>query len=297
MFGAAQTQATEDTIIAIVNEDVITYKELHDYLRTIYLQLTSEGRSHEEITKVMGEFETTGMDRLIEHKLLVDEANHKGLTVREKLVDEKLAEIRNQYENEQAFLNSLIAEGLTVTDIKNKIRDQLKTKYIVEMEVKSKIFVNPQEVTDHYHNHLQEFRKPERIDLESIFIPFDGTSKKVAQQKINEVLMKLKKGEDFPQLANAYSNAPSIGIIAKGQLIPSIENAVFGLNEGELSKPLETENGIYLFRAKAKLADEQATLEEVKSDIYEFLFQKKFKEKMNAWLDGLKKKAYIEIKS
>ncbi len=295
-FSPVKSEAREDTIIAIVNEDVITSKELHDYLRTTYLQLSSQGLKEGEIAEIMKDFESNGIDHLIENKLLVSEANRQKLSIRDKLVDNKLAEIRSRYPSEQAFVDSLVADGLTISDVRNKIRDQMKAKFLVDHAVKSKVFVNPQEVTDYYNNHPEAFKKQERLDLESIFIPFEP-DKKSAQKTINDILERLKKGEDFASLAKEFSKAPAIGMVEKGQLLPSIESVVFALKENELSNPMETEKGIYLFLIKKRLPSEQASFDEVKDFVYNYLFQEKYKKKTSAWLEDLKKKAYIEIKS
>ena len=52
--------------------------------------------------------------------------------------------------SEEEFLRALASEGLTITDIRNRITDNLKTRYLIDEEVKSKIFVNPQDVTAFY---------------------------------------------------------------------------------------------------------------------------------------------------
>ena len=54
--------------------------------------------------------------------------------------------------------------------------------------------------------------------------------------------------------------------------------------------------GFYIFNLKGKTAPKLATLKEVKKDIYDLLFHKKFQERFLAWLEKLKKEAYIEIK-
>ena len=72
-----------------------------------------------------------------------------------------LQEIKDRYPSEDDFIKALNAEGMTVSDLQQKLTDQLKVKYEVDMEVRDKIFVNPQDVTDYYNNHMSDFnRKP-----------------------------------------------------------------------------------------------------------------------------------------
>lgn len=286
----------EDGIIAVVNDDIITVKDLKDYLHTIYTQLRMEGRSQSQIEAIMQEMEKQGIDKLIEDKLLLSEAKRVGIEVREDLIDEKVDEIKQRYPSEQVFLNALLQDGATVTDLRNKINDQLKVKFIIEHEIKSKIFVNPQEVTDYYKNHFEEFQKGERVDLDSIFIAVKDGDKKAAIETTDQALAEINAGTEFADVAKKYSKAPSLGIIEKGKLVPAIEDKVFELKEGEVSGPVATEEGIFIFKIKKKLAPEVTPLENVKESVYNYLFQQKFRDQLQDWIARLKKDAYIEIK-
>ena len=290
--------ATDDAIIAVVNDEIITLKDLREYLNTIYLQLRSDGKSDEDIHKVMMDYEVNGINQLIDDKLLLDEANKKQMQVRPKLIDDRMDQIKKRYASEQEFLNSLAHEGLSLTDLRNKIADQLKIKYIVESQVRSKIHVNPQEVTDFYEKHFSEFRSAEKIDLNSIFIAY-GDDQKKAAEKANQALslLALKDGKNFDEIAKKFSDAPSIGLIEKGQMLPSLEKSIFKLKEGELSPLIETDSGIYIFLVRKGIPAKVSSLEEVKNDINDMLFQEKFHGRMKAWLEDLRKKAYVEIKS
>lgn len=289
--------AMEDAIIAVVNEEAITFKDLRDYLNSIYLQFKLSGITDEEINTIMKEMQITGIDKLIEDKLIINKANKRGLEVREELVDKRIDEIRGQYPSEQDFLNSILIEGITITDLQNEIRDQLKIKYIIDFEVRNKIIVNPQEVTDYYNKNLEKFKKPERMDLASIFFSIDEESEPSIKEKADSVLKMLKEEDrDFDEVAAQFSDGPSIGIIEKGQLILHIEEAVFKLDKGEISPVLKTNNGYYIFKIKEKLPEELASLEEVKENISNMLFHLKFRHNFQAWLDDLKKDAFIDIK-
>ena len=267
--------AVEDTIIAVVNNDIITHRDLTEYLDSVHFQLKSEGRSQAEIDKIMAESSKDGIKNLIEDRIMLSEANRLGMEIRKEIVDKKVADIQKQYPSEQAFLDGLLSEGASISDLRKKITDQMKIKYLVEEQVKSKIFVNPQEVTDYYKANIESFKKPERVNLDSIYIPFGKEkNKEEAKAKAAEAAALLKEGKNFEDVAKQYSHSPSIGILAKGEMLPAIEEMVMNLKKGEVSQPLEVENGVYILKLKAKLPSEMTTLEEAKNQIYDFLFNK-----------------------
>ncbi len=290
--------ATDDAIVAVVNNEIITLKDLREYLHSIYLQLQSEGKSDEEIRKTMMDYEVSGINQLIDDKLLLDEANKKEMQIRPKLIDDRLDQIKKRYDSEQQFLDSLAQDGLTLTDLRKKITDQLKIKYIIESEVRSKIHVNPQDVTDYYEKHFVEFQSPEKMDLDSIFIAY-GDDRPKANEKAKQALalLILQDGKNFAAVAKEFSSTPSIGLIEKGQMLPSLEKSIFKLKEGEISPLIETDGGIYIFLIQKRIPAKVSTLEDVKNQINDMLFQGKFHDQMKAWLDDLRKKAYVEIKT
>lgn len=296
IVSTAQTQAVNDTIIAVVNKDVITLKDLREFLSAIYVQLRSEGISEEVARQQMAEHEKTGVQRLIDQKLIVDESIKKELTIRPQAIDSRIDELKKSYPTEKDFLNAIVHEGLTVTELKKRIENELRVKYMVETEVKKKVFVNPNEVTEYYRQHTAEFQKPERVDLDSIFISYKDSDAKTAEQKSRAALQLIKNGQDFGEVARKYSAMPSIGVVSKGQMLPVIEDAVFKLKDGEVTDPVKTDTGIFIFKLKSRLPPELATLDEVRGEISNFFYRQKFQKQLVSWLDELKKKAYVEIK-
>jgi len=294
---ATPALSVEDAIIAVVNDEVITLKDLKDYINAVYTQLKIEGRyTEDEIRKIIEQVQEDGINRLIDDRLILNAANEKGIEAKRAAVDEKIAEFRSRYASEQAFLAALAAEGLNVTDLRNRITDQLKSQFFVETEIKSAIKVNPQDVTDYYNEHTGEFKKPERVDLESIFIAY-ADDRRAAKKAADSAYRLLKDGTAFAEAASQFSKGPSVGIIARGQTKPDIEKMIFALKPGEFTAPMESDQGIFIFKLNRKLPEEILPLEEVKDFIAQTLFNEKLQEKMKAWLKEARSKAYIEIKN
>lgn len=294
-LGNHSSFAVEDAVIAVVNDELITLRDLRDYIQSTYVSLVAEGMKDEDIKKIMSDLQVNGIDKLIEDKLILSEANKMGMDVREKLINDRIEDVKKKYPSEQAFLDALVQHGVTINDLRKKIIEQLKIKFAVEHEVRSQIFVNPQEVTDYYESHKQEFNKKERVNLESIYIDF-GDDKNKARQRAQEALGKLKAGEDFQTVAKEYSQTPSLGTIERGQILPDVENIVFKLEKNEISSLVTVEKGIYIFKLTGRAQIEMASLKEVKDQVYNQLFQQKFRTKFEEWVKKLKKDAYVEIK-
>lgn len=288
--------AFDDAIIAVVNDELITLQDLKDYIKSTYARFAAEGMDEDGLRKLQKDLEANGIKRLIEDKLLLSKANELGLVVNDKLVDNRMKEIKSRYPSEEVFLKSLVVHGANISELRERIKNQLKIKYVIQHEVESKIFVNPQEVTEFYEENKKFFNKDSRVNLESIFIAFKK-DKPAAEEKAQEAIDFIKQGIDFTETATLYSDTPSIGIVEKGQLIGDIEKVIFKMKPGEVSPVIEVATGLYIFKLIEKMPPEIAALSEVKDNIYKQLYQMKFQERYNEWLTELMKESYVEIKS
>ncbi len=294
-FLPGTASSVDDGIIAVVNDEVITFKDLQDYIRQTYASMAAQGVPEDKAQAMLTELQNNGLKQLIEDKLMLSRANEIGIEVREKLVDDRMEEIKAKYASEEVFLNALIKNGANITDLRNKILEQLKIKYLIDHEVKSKVFVNPQEVTEFYEQNKEGFRKSRRVNLDSIYVTFIS-EKEAARARAREAVALVKEGVDFAEVAKRYSDASSLGIVEEGQLLPEVEKVVFSLRPDQVSDPVETDQGIFIFKLKGEIPSQVAELKEVKDRIYELLFRKKFQERFEQWLDKLHQKAYVEIK-
>jgi len=292
----ANNTGPSDAIIAIVNDDVITMKDLRQYIAGVAGQLRIENKSPEEIQQIMGDYEQKGLDKLIEDKLVLAAANTKGIEVRDDLVDKRIQEIKDRYPSENDLIKALNVEGMTVSDLRQKMLDQMKVKYEVDMEVRDKLNVNPQDVTEYYNNHVNDFIRKPSVNLQSIFVSFDKHKKQEAQSRADEARSRLLAGEDFDRVFQKYSDGSSVGEIEKGQMVENVENAVFKLKVGDVSETVGVANGIYVFKVIGISAGNQQALAEVKDQIYSKLLDDQFHLKFKEWVDKLREKAYVEIK-
>lgn len=287
--------AVEDAIIAVVNDELITLKDLKDYARSTYATLVAEEISESQIQVIMDELEGDGIHKLIEDKLILSNANETGLEVREELVDDRIDDLKERYGSEQNLVNALVMTGATLTDLRNKIRDEMKIKFIVDHQVKSKIYINPQEVTDYYEKNKDQFGRKARVNLASIFIVYKN-DKSAASAKANDALKQIQEGGDFKEVSEAFSDAPSVGIVEQGELLPLVEETVFNLKMDAVSSLVETERGIYIFKLIGEFPAEIPSLEDIKETVHDILYKKKFEDHFINWIEKLKNKAYIEIK-
>lgn len=277
----------QDKIVAVVNDEIITQKDLNDFVNFMRMQLSVE-LTGEQLEQKIKSMKADLLDKLIEDRLILQEAKKNKVLVDENRVKAKIDEIKGRYGREAEFQAALVQQGLTQADLELRLREQLLMYSIIESKIKSKIIIRPSEVTEFYQKNIEEFKTPEEREFQSLTTKDGDSAQKIADD--------LKKGGDFSETAKKYSlEAKNFNAKQGGELRAELEGAIFLLNPGEISQPLKIEDTFYIFKLIKIIPFRQESLIEAQDKIQEFVFNKKMQEDLLLWLTELKKNAYIKI--
>ncbi len=272
-----------DRIVAIVNGDVITQDELDMFARMSLLDGEAEPpmQGQEEMSRYF-------LDRLIEDRLILQEAKKLQIKADEKIIEDRIKDIRFRAGSEVAFQEALASQGISLAELREKLKNQLLIYMVVQREITEKARVSPREVTEYYEQHKDRFMVPESVMVQSIFVE--------NRDILNEVEQKIAAGEDFSALSKTYSKRSDLGKVSRGQLKKDLENFLFSCAIGQPSKPFAFDNGYYIFLVKEKIPATESSLEEVKGKVEAALKSEKTERLLKTWIENLKDKAYISIR-
>ncbi|MBI5872762.1 MAG: peptidyl-prolyl cis-trans isomerase [Candidatus Omnitrophica bacterium] len=272
-----------DKIAAIVNGDVITEDEVGTFMKLTDMAEES-GLPTNDPKKLRLEL----LNRMVEDRLILQEAQEMGLKADEKVVEDRIKDIKMRAGSELAFDMALKQQGFSLSELRKKLRNQLLIFMAVQKEVKSKVLVSPKEVTDYYESNRSQFISPESVSVDSIFVK--------DKEDLSKVEALLSEGKDFNEVAREYSQKSNLGTIARGQLKKELEDVLFSLETGVCSIPVSVENGFYIFLLKEKMPVSERSIDEVKNTIALMLEDQKTEKKLKEWLEALKDKAYISVR-
>ena len=304
LFPACLKAEIVDGIVAVVNNEVVTQAELNAILLPLYTQYKST-YSDEELLKKIDEAKKNILYKLIEDKLILQEAHKIGMPATDEEVAERLEQIKSQFSSSQEFKSALASQGLTVVDLKEKYREQIMIKKMVNREVRSRVSVTPIEIALFYEKNKDDFNLPAQVKVMTIVIrksEADLESNTDSLKKIRMIELKMAEGEDFTKLAREYSQDPSavdggdMGYIGKGQMMKKIDEVIFSLQPGEISETIETPVGYHVFKIVEVKEAGAESFDEARMQIENYLFQEKAKERFDEWMTNLKENAYISVK-
>ena len=286
-FGPNSSALAVDKIIAIVNNEIITQKDLDDFSNFMRVQLSQE-LSGKELEEKIGKMKPEMLQKLIDDSLILQEAKKNNIKADPARVKGKLEETKTHYSSESKFESVLRSQGLVMADLEKRIRDQMLMYSIIEMKVRQNIKINPSEITEFYQNNTKDFILPELRNFQVL------SSKD--QDKANLIYASLKHGKDIEQVAKDNSlQINNISSYKNGELRKDIEEAIFKINIGEVCAPIKNEDTYYVFKLHSIEAPKQQDLGDAQERIYSYLYEKRMQEKLNQWIDELKKHSYIKI--
>lgn len=300
LAGPAQAQVVE-RIVAVVNDEIITEQDLELVMSPVVSQYRTAYTGPAFDAK-LAEARQEFLNKVLEDKLVLSQAKRMEVIVKDEEVDEMMTEVRNKFPTREVFLRAIEEQGLTEKKLWNRFRDQLMTQKLVAYEVKSKVSVSPGEINEYYKAHPDQFEQGDRVNLQHILIRLASRSEEDAKAFAESLYAQLKEGQPFEELAKKYSEAAEakeggmMGWMEKGQLMGDIDAKVFALQAGEVTSPIRSSLGYHLFKVIDRQQSSVKPLAEVRDKIHDILFKEKLDKRLDEWIGGLKKNAYISIR-
>jgi len=286
-FFAVPGLHAQDKVVAIVNNEIITQKDLNDFFNFTRMQYSRDfqGKALEEKA---GAMKQDLLQRLIEDRLILAQAKNEKIAVDPERIKAKINEIKKHYPLEAEFERDLAKQGLVQADLENKIGEQMLMYNVIEQKVRSKIAVSPEEITSFYNQNKRQFLKPEERALTIIILANEDQAKAVSYQ--------LRLGAKLEALAEKYLfTTDKLSALQGQELRSEIEEAVFKLGIGEVSDPVKIDQQYYVFKLDNIIGSRQLSLDQAQGKIQSYLLEKKLQEALAKWLDELKKQSYLKI--
>lgn len=299
---AVRAEILLDRVVAVVNQEVITWSELYKNMETDASQQLKEIKNEDRL-KIFRENESLFLENLINLKLQLQEAVSLGFGITDEEVKEGIDAVMKKYGmNDAQFRESLGKEGYTFDEYRRRFREQILVSKIVNHQIRSKIIVTDNDVQQYIKDMVGRGENTASYHISQIFFkrPLTDEGVKAVEAKAAEVLALLKEGGNFKELAAKHSEDVSasaggdIGLLKQAQLMKEFAAALENMKIDEVSKPFWTDRGLHIIRLEGKAeARGQKELEEfARKELSDRLFAERY----NAWVKSMREKAFIEIR-
>ncbi len=256
--------AVIDTVVAVVNSDVITRYELNEKVQMAVKQLTKQGTALPPADLL----EKQILERMISEMLQLQFANETGIRVDEAQLDLSIKRIaqQNNFANVADFQAKLESEGIAWKKFREEIRNELISTRIREREVESKLVISDSEVDNFLINKSKMGLTTEEFHLAHILVvvPEQASADKiqVSRSRADQAYSQLQGGSDFAQVAASFSDAKDalkggdLGWRSSDRLPPQFLELLRQLKTGQNTAVIRSPSGFHIFKMLEKRSGE-----------------------------------------
>lgn len=219
------------------------------------------------------------LDAMISNEVVNQEAEKADIKVTQEELDAEMAVYEESYGGAEALEQALASSGMSIADLEDEMKIYLKVEKIVGPDIN----ITDEQISTYFEENKESFEQPSKVAANHILV---GT-----QEEADEVKAKLDDGDDFAELAAAYStdtsnadNGGALGEFGAGEMAAEFEAAAFSMKVDEISEPVETEYGFHIIQVTGKTDAADANLEDSKEQIKETLFDEALNTKYAEWL-------------
>lgn len=318
--------APADTMTALFGDPVIVkgngFEIKRSELDEVMIGLKSAAEAHGETIppEQLSAIESQMLNRLIQIQILMQKATDADKADGKKKADEQIAALLARAGSQEALDRQLKAVGMTLDELRTKVTQEATATAALQRELN--VTVTDDEVTQFYTNHPADFELPEQAHVRHILLmtidpatqqPLSDDQIQAKKKQIDDLLKRVRAGEDFAKLAEQYSEDP--GSKDKGGELPifprdaqgippELSAAAFSMSTNQISEVITIVGMGYdiiqlLDKTPARnlsLADKVPQTDMTVADkIKDFLTQQKTEKLAPPYLDNLKKDAGVEI--
>lgn len=273
---AAETVAPKDAhdfVFAVINGRAVPTSDYESAFATLIRQRFYHGQIPEgELASVREEIK----HKLVQRIVLLEEAERRKIAADQTVIDDTLASYEKRYTNSPQWQQN--RERL-LPELRRQLAEQSLIAQL-DKQVRDLPAPTDEEVRAHYENNPELFTEPEKLRMSVILLAVDPSSPATAWQATREeakaIYGRLINGADFDEAARLHSSvyaekSGDMGYLHRGMLPESIQKKVDQFEVGKINEPLDTLEGVAIFRVAERQAAKKREFSDVAARARELL--------------------------
>jgi len=264
-------QVSIDRIVAVVDESVITARELADRIRLVEIDFRKSNRRlpRDEV------LHRQVLEALINDSLLAQEAKRRGIKITDGQLNQAMQRLARQNKMSLSdFRSSLIQEGLNYDKYRETVRREMTVATLRRQYSQRNATISETEVDDFIKLSGDDNINYEyRISHILIALPDAASPDQVnqAQEVAEEILVELDQGVEFDQLANTFSAGDTalqggdLGWRKKAEIPSLFTTEILAMEPGGYAGPIRSANGFHIIYLKEVRDLEQTISQQTRS--------------------------------
>jgi len=260
-----------DSIVAIVNEDVISKRELESRIEIIRNEFAQSSRNLPEPATLYRQ----ALEIMVSDSILLQEANSRGVKITEGQLNQAMKNIARENSLSLAgFRQALIDNGFDYEGYRRSLRKDLMINTLRRQYAARSSTVTQTEVDDFMRRTGSDGVEYEyKLAHILIALPDAASPEQVntALEIANSIKKRLSQGEQFAQLANEFSSGSNalhggdLGWRKKAEVPSLFSSAVLEMEPGEFAGPIRSASGFHIVSVSDRRDVQQVLTEQTRS--------------------------------
>lgn len=291
-----------ERIVAIVGDRAILLSDLRQRSRPFLARVYDQYPEGPQRSAATSQIYKVVLERMVEEELEDEAAKRAGITVTSEEVDQALERVAIQNGlSPAAILAEARQSGMTTEQYRDELRRQVLQAKIGSIRLQSRVKIEESDLRAAYHALVRE----ERLQLPQrtlrLVLPGGGTPSAEARalKQAEDLAARAAAGEDFRELVRKYGSAPGSGLAEARppmQEPEEIQRATLGLDVGGVSRPVRIAGVLMIVQVLERAPSSLPPYDEVKDAVHERVYMEKMARVRKHWLDGLRRRTYVEIR-
>ncbi len=231
-------------IIAQVNDEIISERDLEQ--RLAFIRLTGQADTSKK------DIQDRMLKQLIDEKLKQQEARNAGIQVSEDEINQAIKiTLRQNGLDYDKVLKILKKNKLPLSVISDQIKSDLLYVRAIKKMAGARVNISDSEVSTKIEEIKENLSQRQYLTSE-IFLPVGDEPEDQVYGQAMQLILRMRDGESFEDLAQQYSKAPSAakggmaGWVAEKNFTPAELEELSFMRPGQLSTPIQTPEGYKL---------------------------------------------------
>ncbi|MCK9468346.1 MAG: peptidylprolyl isomerase [Porticoccaceae bacterium] len=261
-----------DSIVAIVDNDVVMASELEERVDAIYQRIQESGTEAPPREALIPQV----LDRLILERIQLDIARRAGVHVSDEEINGTLVSIaQSEGLTPEQFLQTITSQGLSIAALREQLETEMLLARVQQSQVNRRIYISEQEVNNFLaSDEGRNFVSPD-VNLGHILLPLSSAASldevQATSDKANMILERIAAGDDFRNLAITHSADQSalqggdLGWRKMAELPDVFIAPLTDLQPGQVTNAIRSNAGLHILKLYDKRGGEQQLIQQSKA--------------------------------
>ena len=296
---ALAQKIVSDGIAVIVNDAVITYQDVEQYIgQQVELLRAQYERQPEVMRQRISETRQDGTEQLVERQLILSNFKTAGYQFPESIIEDTIQErIKARFRDRVTFIQTLRERGQTYETFHKEQYDEIVVLAMRRQNVPQDVVISPQKMLDFYETNKTNFAVGDRVKLRMIVLNKPAGDTGGVKQLATEIL--LKEGAAFADMARIHSEGPQKNVggdwgwAERDTLRKELADVAFSLQAGEKSGVIDLPDSCWIMVVEDRQVAQVRPLSEVRDEIERVLRLTETARLQKLWINKLKSKAFV----